>query len=246
MKTQTENGSMKGKKIVLLGGSSGLGLATAKAAAAEGAAVVIVSSNQDRINAALNDLPDNSAGYAIDLTNEGEVKNLFIKIGNFDHLMFSAGEAIQLVQLKDIDINAAKKYFDLRYFGAITAVKYGAGYINAGGSIVLTSGIASPRPDSGWFLGASICAATEGFVRTMAMELKPVRVNAVSPGVVKTNLWSAMSEEERENMYQAVGEKLPVKRVGEAADIAQAFLYCMKQPFMTGQILITDGGAVLV
>jgi NAD(P)-dependent dehydrogenase (short-subunit alcohol dehydrogenase family) len=246
MKVRRKYDSLAGKKIVLLGGSSGLGLATAMMAAGEGAQVVLVSSNAKKIEAALKELPEGSTGYAADLSSEEEVKNIFSKTGKFDHLVFTAGESIRLIKLADIEVAAAKKYFDLRYFGAITAVRYGAPCINPGGSIVLTSGIASPRPGPGWFLGASICAAIEGFTRTISIELSPVRVNAVSPGVVRTNLWSGMSEADREGMYASVGGKLPVQRVGEAEDIAQAYLYCMKQSFMTGQILVTDGGTVLV
>jgi NAD(P)-dependent dehydrogenase (short-subunit alcohol dehydrogenase family) len=86
----------------------------------------------------------------------------------------------------------------------------------------------------------------EGFVRAAAVELAPIRVNSVVPGVVKTNLWSSMTEGDRENLYRTVGDSLLVKRVGEGEDIAQAFLYLMKQSFGTGQNLVIDGGAVLV
>jgi NAD(P)-dependent dehydrogenase (short-subunit alcohol dehydrogenase family) len=86
----------------------------------------------------------------------------------------------------------------------------------------------------------------EGFTRAMAVELAPTRVNLVAPGVVKTNLWNSMSEEDRNNLYTGVGESLPVKRVGEASDIAQTFLYNMKQQYATGQVIYVDGGSLLV
>ena len=243
----TKAGSiLHGKRILFLGGTSGIGLATARAAAAEGASVILVSSNEQRINEALVKVPHGSKGYAVDLTDEQQVQNLFTKTGPFDHLVFTAGESLHLGNLVDTKLEDARKFFNLRYWGAVAAVKYAAPHINAGGSITLTGGIASPRPNKGWSLGASICAAMEGFTRAMAIELAPVRVNIVSPGVVRTNLWSDMTEADREGMYRQVSESLPVKKVGEAEDIAQTYLYLMRQPFSTGQTIIVDGGAVLV
>jgi len=258
-------GTLHGKKIILLGGSSGLGLATAKAAATEGAAVTIVSANQARIDAALRELNERPAapalpttsgasavsisparGFAVDLGKEENIRDFFAGAGPFDHLVYTAGENISLAMLKDITVEQARRYFNLRYWGAFTAVKYAAPLINAGGSINLTGGIASPRPGAGWSLGASICAAMEGFTRAMAVELAPIRVNLVSPGVVRTNLWNGMPEADREELYRSVGDSLPVKRVGEAEDIAQAFVYLMKQRFSTGQVHVVDGGTVLV
>ncbi|MDB5155845.1 MAG: family oxidoreductase [Mucilaginibacter sp.] len=244
--TKHSNESLTGKKVVILGGSSGIGLATAQAAAREGAELVIVSSNQQRIDNALTTLPAGSIGLAADLTNEQQVKDLFNTLGNFDHLVYTAGESLQLVTIADANIPEAQQFFNLRYWGAFMAVKYASPYINAGGSVTLTGGIAAVRPLSRWSLGASICAAMEGFTRAMAIELAPVRVNLVSPGVVKTDLWRNMTEADRENLYTGVGNNLPVKRVGEAEDIAQTYLYLIKQQYSTGQVIVVDGGSVLV
>jgi len=238
--------SLKGKKVVIIGGSSGIGLATAKLVASKGGRVTIASSNQQRIEKALQELPAESIGYAIDVTNEMQVKNLFEQIGAFDHLVFTAGENLILGDVADTTLETARNYFNIRYWGAFTAVKYATPFINAAGSIVLTSGIASNRPNKGWALGASICAAMEGFARAMAMELAPIRVNIVSPGVVKTELWGGMAESDKEAMYTNIGSALPVKRVGEVEDIAQTFVYLLEQQYCTGQTLIIDGGTSLV
>lgn len=238
--------SLKGKKVVIIGGSSGIGLATAKSVASKGGLVIIVSSNQQRINKALQELPTESIGYAIDVTKEMQVKNLFERIGVFDHLVFTAGENLILGNVADTTLEMARNYFNIRYWGAFTAVKYATPFIKTAGSIVLTSGVASNRPNKGWALGASICAAMEGFTRAMAMELAPIRVNIVSPGVVKTELWGGMSENDRETMYTNIGNTLPVKRVGEAEDIAKSFVYLLEQQYGTGQTLIVDGGTSLV
>lgn len=246
MDTSMKNYSLANERIIILGGSSGIGLATAKAATEEGAEVVIVSSNQARIEQALKDLPENSKGYVVDLGSEENIKNFFSTIGSFDHLVYTAGENIQLGNIDQTDISQAQKYFDIRYWGAFAAAKYGASLINTGGSICLTSGIASQRPNAGWSLGASICGAMDALCRALAIELAPIRVNIVSPGVVRTNLWNSMNEADRENLYETVGNSLPVKRVGEAEDIAQAYLFLMKQPYATGQRFTIDGGSVLV
>jgi NAD(P)-dependent dehydrogenase (short-subunit alcohol dehydrogenase family) len=246
MENQIKNNTLAGKKIILLGASSGLGLATAKAAAAEGAKVVIVSSNQQRIDQALKELPEGSEGHAVDLSKEENIRDFFSKTGKFDHLVFTAAENLSLNTISETEIEKARTFFNLRFWSAFAAVKYAAPQINQGGSISLTSGIASIRPGKGWGLAASICGAMEGFVRAMAVELAPIRVNSVMPGVIKTNLWSSMSETDREALYKTVGDSLPVQRVGEAEDVALTFIYFMKQQFGTGQNIVVDGGTVLV
>jgi len=237
---------LEGKKVIVLGGSSGIGLATAKAAGAYGAQLVIVSGNKDRINNALKELPKGTIGSAVDLTSEEQIKKFFDQTGAFDHLVFTAGENLQLGTIDMTNIEDARRFFNVRYWGAVMALKYGAPYISKDGSVVLTSGIVSRRPNKGWSLGASICAAMEGFTRAMAMELAPVRVNCVVPGVVKTNLWNNLSEEDRNNLYEQTRLSLPVKRIGVAEDIAKAYLYLLCQPYSTGQTIVVDGGAVLV
>ncbi len=238
--------SLTGKRVVVLGGSSGIGLATAQATAKAGAAIVIVSSQQVRIDQAVRTLPEGSEGRAIDLTDGTAVKGLFENLGPIDHLAFTAGEALRLGSLADTDLDAARQFFALRYWGAFTAAKYGAPSIRPGGSIVFTSGSAGRRPRSGWSLGASVCSAVEGLTRALAVELAPIRVNAVAPGLVKTELWAGMSDEARQGMYEKAAASLPVGHAGEAAEVAQAYLYLMTQTYGTGDIITVNGGGVLV
>src|SRR6266436_1296387 len=238
--------TLNGQRIVVLGGSSGIGLATAQAAVREGARVVIASSRKDRIEAALVTLPTGSEGHVLDLADGDATRALFERLGSFDHLVFTAGETLQLGNLATTDLNAARRFFALRYWGAYCAAKYGSSSISEGGSIVFTSGIAGQRPHAGWALGASICAAMEGLTRALAVELAPVRVNIVSPGVVRTPLWANMAEADRGALYQQTAERLPVGHVGDATEIAEAYLYLMRQSYCTGQVLVVDGGAVLV
>lgn len=238
--------TLNGKRIVVLGGSSGIGLATAQAAAQEGARVVIASSRRARIDEALATLPPGTEGHVLDLADGEATQALFARLGSFDHLVFTAGETLQLGPLATTDLDAARRFFALRYWGAYCAAKFGSSGLRKGGSIVFTSGVAGRRPHPGWSLGASICAAMEGLTRALAVELAPIRVNIVSPGVVRTPLWANMAEADREALYQRTADRLPVKHVGDAAEIAQAYLYLMRQSYGTGQVLVVDGGAVLV
>ncbi len=237
---------MNGKRVVILGGSSGLGLATAQAAAAEGAHVVLVSSNQQRVAAALASLPKSSEGYAINLREESEIRNLFDRLGAFDHLVYTAAENLTLTKLAETPIDQARQFLNLRLWGALAAVKYATPHIRAGGSITLTTGVARDRPRAGWVIPAAVCGAMDAVTRALAMELAPIRVNAVSPGVIKTALWDSMSEADRAALYRDVGAALPVGRVGEAEEVAQTYLYLMQNGFTTGQVVIVDGGTVLV
>ena len=238
--------TLNGKRIVVLGGSSGIGLATAQAAVREGASVAIASSRKARVDEALATLPAGTEGHVLDLADSEATQALFARLGRFDHLVFTAGETLQLGPLATTDLDAARRFFTLRYWGAYCAAKFGSGGIRSGGSIVFTSGVAARRPHPGWSLGASICAAMEGLTRALAVELAPIRVNIVSPGVVRTPLWANMTEADRAALYQQISDRLPVGHVGDAAEIAQAYLYLMRQTYSTGQVLVVDGGAVLV
>ena len=234
------------KRVVIIGGSSGIGLAVAEEAASQGADVVIVSSKAERVQEAIQSIGGNVRGEAVDVFDEKSVESFFTNIDAFDHLVFTAGDSLQLHELADTDLKQARHAFELRYWAALAAVKYGRPHIRKGGSIVLTTGVAGRRPHKGWAVAASVCGTIEALTRALAVELAPIRVNAVSPGVVRTNLWQNMSADEREQLFESVGKRLPVGRVGEAHDIAQAYLFLMQEGFSTGQTVVVDGGTVLV
>jgi NAD(P)-dependent dehydrogenase (short-subunit alcohol dehydrogenase family) len=239
--------TLRQSRIVVAGGTSGIGFAVAEAAAQAGAEVIIASSNPERVAAALDRLPQGTRGETLDFTDEAQVSALFARVEAFDHLVYTAGETLLLKNLADLSIEAAQRAFEVRYWGALKAVKYGASLIRAGGSITLTSGVASSRPRSAWTIPSSILGAIESLTRTLAVELAPLRVNAVAPGVVRTALWdNMMSDADRKDLFDQIAEKIPVRRVGEASDVAQTYLYLMQQGFSTGQVIIVDGGHVLV
>jgi NAD(P)-dependent dehydrogenase (short-subunit alcohol dehydrogenase family) len=231
--------TLRDQRVAVLGGTSGIGLATAKAAAEQGADVTVVSRSVDK---ALAVLPPGTTGRAVDLSDPSQVDALFAELGEIDHLVYTAGEPLALMPLETLDLDAARGFFTLRYFGALAAVR--AARVRA--SITLTTGIAKDRPGPGWAVAASICGAMEALTKALAVELAPVRVNAISPGVVRSPLWSRMAQDEREQMYKELGTHIPAGRVGEVEDIAQAYLFAMTQPFATGTVITVDGGTILV
>jgi len=238
--------SLHNQRVVLLGGTSGIGLAAARAASVAGASVIIASSSRQRVADALAELGGRAEGQAVDVENEAAVRAFFEQVGFFDHLVYSAGDSLQLGALADTSIDAIRKAFEVRVFGAMAVVKHAAPHLRPGGSVVLTSGVASLRPLPGWTTAAAICGAMDAVARALAVELAPIRVNMVSPGFVRTPLWAGIPEAEREAMYAAKGAALPVGRVGEPDDIAQTYLHLMTNRYCTGQVMVIDGGGVLV
>jgi len=237
---------LEGKHVVIIGGSSGMGLATAAGAAAAGAKVTIASSGQGRLDAALAALPDGCEGVVIDARSEASVAGVLARIGELDHLVYTAGDSVTPRSLDEVPLDDARRLFDVRFWGAVTAVRHAAPRIRAGGSVVLTSGTIAVRPSARAALMAAGAAAIEGLTRGLAVELAPVRVNAVRPGAVHTPMWDVAPEPQRTALLGALAERTVTKTVGDPGDIAAAHLYLMGNRFVTGSVLTVDGGAVLV
>jgi NAD(P)-dependent dehydrogenase (short-subunit alcohol dehydrogenase family) len=183
---------IEGETSRLPWGTSGIGYAVAERAALEGA-------SQEKVDRAISRLRHDAKGYAVDLSNEAQVRQLFNQIGEFDHLVFTAGEPLQPEALSTMDIDAASQFFNLRYWGELMAAKYGSGHIKAGGSITLVSGTTGMRPKKGSTIGASLCGAIEALTRALAVELGPLRVNAVCLGFMHTEMWNGIPDAERKN-----------------------------------------------
>src|SRR5580700_8929921 len=157
---QQGNG-LQDKRVVVLGGSSGIGLAVAQLAAAQGAKVVIASSTAGRVHQAVESIGREAQGQAVNLADEQAVRTFFSKLGPFDHLVFTAGDSLHLHDLAATDLQQARHAFELRYWAALAAVKYGSPHIRPQGSVVLTTGIAGQRPQKGWVIAASVCGTIE-------------------------------------------------------------------------------------
>ncbi len=238
--------NLHGQHVVILGGTSGIGLAVAHAAQETGARVSVASSRRSSVEAALRQLGGAASGRVVDVTDLRSAAAFFRETGPFDHLVHTAGEPLTMMTVADLDLDRARGFFEARYFGALSAVNAALPHLSEGGSITLTSGTAAMRPGAGWSLGASVCGAMNSLTRALAVELAPTRVNAVAPGVLRSPIWSEMSEADRDAMYEQLGRTLPVGRVGEVEDAAQAYLYCLTQSHTTGTVLTVDGGTLLV
>ena len=237
--------TLRDRKVVVFGGSSGMGLATAKGAAREGAHVVIASSRQERVDSALNELPNGCDGAAVDIRDESAVTAFFDRIGKFDHLVSTAGDQFTPRPLRQLSMDQARAILDVRFWGAVTIIKAATPHLRPGGSIGLTTGTVGQRPAPGAALAAAGAGAAEGLVRGMAVELAPIRVNAVRAGAFRTPLWNGVPETQREALFARLAQRALTGTIGEPEQIAAAHLYLMQNEYITGTIHTVDGGSLL-
>jgi NAD(P)-dependent dehydrogenase (short-subunit alcohol dehydrogenase family) len=234
----------KGQRIVVIGGSSGMGFATAKMAAEEGAAVVIAGRSEERLQKAKALMQGSVEIFTVNVVDEGSVKAFFDKTGEFDHLITPGNEAA-MGRFLEMDTKTARAAFDSKFWGQYHAAKYGAPKMRGGGSITFFAGIWSQRPVPGGSVITAINSAIEGLGRALAGELAPIRVNTVSPGIVDTPIYSKMAPEAKEAMFKEAAASIPAKRVGAPEEIAKTVLYLMSNGYATGSTLYVDGGATL-
>ncbi|MGG4211681.1 SDR family oxidoreductase [Paenibacillus sp. FSL L8-0638] len=235
---------MQNQKIVIIGGSSGIGLETAKQVISLGAEVVIASRSEDKLHRAKELLGPHAAIYVLDTSDEQQVKSFFEKVGPYDHLIVSAAETSGGSFLQS-ETDQARKLFENKFWGQYYAAKYGASQLSAEGSITLFSGVVAYKPMIGSSALGAVNAAVSNLGQTLALELAPIRVNVVSPGIIDTPSRSKMPENTRNQFYDTVAHKLPVKRVGLAEDVARGVLYLIQNQFVTGTVLHVDGGHIL-
>jgi NAD(P)-dependent dehydrogenase (short-subunit alcohol dehydrogenase family) len=237
--------SLKGKRVVVLGGTSGIGLSTAKAFLDESAQVIIASRSASKLSEAKQVLGGNVETYEIDFRSEEIVADFFNKVGKFDHLVVTAGEGA-MGHFGDLPVASAKEAFDSKFWGQYITVRAALPYLNNASSITLTSGVYGVRPPQGATTLAAINSAIDGLVRGLSVDLSPIRVNVVSPGIVDTPLYAGMSDEQRQDMYNGIAQQLPVGRVAQPEDIAESYVYLAKNGFTTGTVVLIDGGAHLI
>lgn len=236
--------ALLGKKVVVIGGSSGIGLAVAKRALSEGADVVVSTRSPDKFERIGQLLPAAKV-LEINLADKTQIQQFFDHVGIYDHLVFTAGDALLHSPLSELSLTAAKEFFEVRYFGVFHCIQCGKATIRPEGSITLTSGMSGRRPRKGWAVVSSVCGAVESFGKALAIELAPVRVNVVCPGIVKTPLWDVKPANEVAAMYERFEQVLPVGHVGHPDELAKAYLFLMESTFSTGSVVVVDGGISL-
>ena len=239
---------LDGKKVVVIGGASGVGFAVAAAALDAGAEVVVGSSQTARIEAAAAKLGRVARGGAprgltVDVKDEVSVAAFFETIGPFDHLVFTAGDwGHMLGATRDLDVEASKARLEVRFWGAARAAKHGARQIAGDGSITLTGGMLAHRPMPGAPLTTASAHTTEGLALGLARDLAPIRVNAVCLGLILSEQIQTWGED----MVKRFTANLPLPRGGTVDEAAEAYLYLMRATYVTGQVVRVDGGGCLV
>ncbi|HZZ67664.1 MAG TPA: SDR family oxidoreductase [Phenylobacterium sp.] len=236
--------TLQGQKVVVIGGSSGIGLAVAQAALAEGAQVVIGSSSPEKVDAAVAKLGDGASGAAVNVRDEANVQAFFESAGPLDHLAYTAGDwdRAQTGAIAELDFAAAAAGMEVRFWGALRAIKHALPRLSPKGSITLTDGVRTHKPSKGMPLSSAFGAAIEHLAKGLAIDLAPRRVNAVCPGFVLTDIWNGTPPER----IAKLTERFPVPQAGDPADVAQAYVYLMKGGYTTGQVLVVDGGLMLI
>jgi NAD(P)-dependent dehydrogenase (short-subunit alcohol dehydrogenase family) len=232
---------LAGKKVVVVGGSSGIGLATAELAKSEGAEVIIASRNADKLNAAAAKL--GVKAIQTDVSSDDSVANLFRQCGTVDHVVITAAQ-LKTGPFKSVAMDDVRSTMDGKFWGAWRCAR--SADIRAGGSLTLVSGFLSVRPRPNSAIVGAANGALESLTRALALELAPVRVNCVSPGIIDTPIRAAMPEAARRDMLAKTAAALPVGRVGLGEDIARQILAFMTIGFATGSIVYLDGGGLVV
>lgn len=241
-KGNTEPQSFHGQNVVIIGGSSGIGLATAKQAKEAGANLFLISRNAERLRDAAETI-----GGATQIVSDiaAPQPSIFAGIDRIDHLLITAG-TVHLQPLKDQSAADLSKVLSERLIGPLLAIKAALPLLHPASSITMTSGQFASRPAAIGAVVAAAVAAVESAVRALAIELSPMRVNAVSPGWVDTPLLDGLMGDAKRQVLAQTASTLPSRNIGRPEDIAEAILFLMANRFVTGEILHIDGGGRLV
>jgi NAD(P)-dependent dehydrogenase (short-subunit alcohol dehydrogenase family) len=236
-------GSLEGQAVLVIGRGSGLARAVTLAARDAGAKVVAAGRDRDALAAAYADEPGIST-ETVDLTDEASIAALGERLGSVDHVV-STASARARGRVPDLDRDAIRLSFDTKVIGPLMLAKHLAPRISQGGSFVLFSGVAAAKIAVGTLGVAITNAAADTLARSLALELAPIRVNAISPGVIDTGAWDALGKQGKADYFADMSARNPVRRIGTADDIANGVLFAMTSPFLTGVTVHIDGGEPL-
>jgi len=227
---------LKGQRVLVVGAGGGIGRASAEAFAAAGAHVVATGRNAAKLDTV------GTEHVALDFLDNDAVEAFFAAAAPYDHVVIAAA-ATRSGPVGGLALDAARASMESKFWGAYRIAR--AAKIHDGGSLTFVSGFLSQRPSPTSVLQGAINAALEALARGLALEKAPVRVNAVSPGLIDTPLWAGMAEADREAMFERTAARLPARRVGQPEDIAQAILFVATNPFATGSTVTVDGGGTI-
>lgn len=233
---------LQGQRALVLGGGSGIGLATARRMAQAGADVTIAGRTLARLEAAQRESPEPLAIATLDGSDAAAVEAFFAGHEPFHHLVLCANAGGTIGPFASLDVGAMRSYFDNKLWVYLHALKSGGSRLVPGGSITLVNGAASQLAAANMAALAVVNGGLDAIIRPLALEYAPTRVNAISPGVIDTPYWGKLPAEARQQMYQAAAQGVPAGRVGTADDTADAVLFFAGNSFVTGVVLLVDGG----
>jgi len=236
--------SLAGSRIVIIGGGSGMGLATATLAAQAGADVVIAGRTLEKLERARDEIGGNVEVRTVDIRREDQLKALFEALGPIDHLTTPGTRGMKGV-FPEVETQAVRDAFESKFWGQYMAAKHAVPYLRPGGSIVFVTGVYAHRPPKGRHVLAAMNGGIEGLARALAVDLAPLRVNVVAPGMMDTALYDEMAPGYKQAMFDELVARLPVGRIGTGEDAAKAILYLMDNGYVTGTTLHVDGGLSL-
>jgi len=236
-------GPLLGQKVLVIGRGSGLARAIAVAARDAGATVIAAGRQREALDDAYAGEPDISTEN-VDLTDEPSIAALGERLGSVDHVV-STASARARGRLADLDRDAIRLSFDTKVIGPLMLAKHLAPRMSEGGSFVIFSGVAAAKIAVGTMGVAITNAAADTLARSLALELAPIRVNAISPGVIDTGAWDALGEQGKADYFATIRARNPARRLGTPNDIANAVLFALTSTFLTGQTLHIDGGEPL-
>lgn len=237
--------NLKGKTIIVVGGSSGIGLAVAQLAFALQARVTLTSRDLVRARTAAASIDKHVTGEVLNIDHEESVLSFFANLDTIDHIYIAAGNT-KLGKVTDGSLEENMQSFNTRLLGSLRIVRAVAGKINAGGSITFTGGVSTDRPiASAWVSGLGTASA-EQLARVLVMEFPEIRFNAVAPGYTDTPMWDGIMGDNKSQILADVAAKLPVKKIATPEEVASAVIFLMSNPSVTGEVIHVDGGARLV
>ena len=237
--------ALSGKKVVVVGGKTGIGLGVALAARAAGATVVVAS----RRISSVEERPDlaDFVQVTLDMRDESSVRAAFDTIGPLDHLVVTAAPDLGTWgTFMDADMQGVRSYVEGKFLGSWACARHGAPHVQAGGSITFLTGGMATRPKIGFAAVTSSFAAVEALSGSLALELAPTRVNTIRPGFIDTDMWSFLPAEQRDGLRKKVEATFPSRRAGKTQDIGHAALFLMTNPYVTGTVIEVSGGENLV
>ena len=280
MSTHISTNKLANTRVLIVGGTSGIGFAVARVALEHGASIIVASSKPDKVNSAIARLksfyPDEEhtnriAGTVCNLADRKTLEANVVNLYNFatapdtfpdtkgtqttdgkvllDHVVMTAGDALSLLKPTDptFDVSYIESSGTVRFIGSLILAKHAPTYLRQApsSSMTFTSGALTTRPAPGWTLMAASGSAIEGMARGLAVDLAPIRVNMVSPGAVLTEIFGTLETDNLDKMIEMFRSRTLTGEIGKPEDVAEAYLYAMKDRFLTGGFIGSNGGMML-